>query len=148
MCDLARWRERAFRNISAYIILHRLQLPASTLFPPISFRLHITNLLQSPFLFIIPFFIYTKTILSISLELDPFTLEIEPLGLEVAPPGGPTWLDTATEISIEELFEVPSWSVDHLTPKVHSVQPCSSSDEMAEDLVVNDIRRLHSDHFC
>jgi hypothetical protein len=68
------------------------------------------------------------------LELDPFTFKIEPV--ELAPPGGPTWLDTATEISIEELFEVPPWPV---SPPLQASSPSqdSSSDEMAEDLVVS-----------
>jgi hypothetical protein len=63
------------------------------------------------------------------LELDPFTLEFEPVET-LAPLGGiPNWHDAATEISIEELFEVPPWPI--------SPEPGSSDDEMTEDLVVN-----------
>jgi hypothetical protein len=63
------------------------------------------------------------------LELDPFTLEIEPVEV-LAPLGGPpNWHDAATEISIEELFEVPPWPI--------SPEQSSSDNEMAEDLVVN-----------
>jgi hypothetical protein len=129
---------RVFQSISAYIICHRLQttsinaVPISLLStspnsPPITLLLYLVS------------FISIRTALSRSLELDPFTLEIEPLGLEVAPPGGPTWLDTATEISIEELFKVLPWPLDPLLTQAHSIEASSSSDDMAEDLVVNNI---------
>jgi hypothetical protein len=76
-----------------------------------------------------PLHLHTNLPSSEKLELDPFTLEFEPVDI-LAPLGGPpTWHDAATEISIEELFEVPPWPI---TP----VQS-SSDDEMAEDLVVN-----------
>jgi hypothetical protein len=60
------------------------------------------------------------------LDVNPYTLEIEPAA-------DSSWLDTATEISIEELFDVEPFTYTN-TFACEKKKP--KSPEMAEDLMV------------